>query len=84
MFYGVDDMDYVKLDSQGNPFEFTTCRLDEKEYAKIVSEINTNYRLYSNESFCVHCSVGIDNCYYLYYFENHGYNDFNIVEKFKL
>ena len=76
-------MDYWRLDTQGRPFEFPTCVLDEKEYAKIISEINTNYDLYRHESYSVHYSVGLDKRYYVYFFENHGFNDYNIVEKFE-
>jgi hypothetical protein len=72
-----------RYDSKGNLFEFPTCLLEAKEYAKIISEINTNYELYKNEKHCIHYSVGSDNNYYLYYFENHGFNDYNIVEKYE-
>ena len=65
------------------PFCFPSCLLDSKEYAKIISEINTNYDLYRNESFAIHFSVGLDDKYYIYYFENRGFNDYNIVEKFE-
>ena len=73
-----------RLDSNGIPFEFPTCILPKTEYAKIISEINTDYKLYINDKFAIHYSVGTDNNYYLYYFENHGYDDYNIVEKFRL
>ncbi len=76
-------MCYNKVDSKGNPFEYQSCRLDYREYAKIISEINSNYSLYKDEAFAVHCSLGIDDCYYVYFFENHGFDDYNIVEKFK-
>ena len=72
-----------KKDSKGVPFCFPTCLLDSKEYAKIISEINTNYILYRDQNYAVHFSVGLDNKYYLYYFENRGFNDYNIVEKFE-
>ena len=73
-----------RWDSNGNPFEYPTCHLSYKEYAKIISEINTNYELYKNEPYSVHYSVGIDNHYYVYYFENHGFNDYNIIGKFEI
>lgn len=72
-----------RLDAQGIPFEFPSCILDKREYAKIISEINSNYDLYKDEKYPVHYSVGIDHHYYLYFFENHGFNDYNIVEKFE-
>lgn len=70
-----------RLDLKGSPFKYETRILEKNEYSKIVSEINTNYNLYKNQRFAVHHSVGIDGNYYLYYFENHGFNDYNIVEK---
>ena len=57
-------------------FYYNTFILSRSEYAKIISEINTNYGL--------HCSVGLDGRYYLYYFENHGFNNYNIVEKIEI
>ncbi len=72
-----------KHDSKGNPFRYPTCILDSAEYAKIVSEINTNYDLYKKEPYPIHYSIGVDNHYYVYFFENHGFNDYNIVEKFE-
>ena len=72
------------FDQNGEPFIFPTCILSRREYAKIVSEINTNYELYRGKGFCVHYTVGADDRYYMYYFENHGYDDYNIFEKFSL
>lgn len=72
-----------RKDLHGIPFEFPTCLLNKAEYAKIISEINTNYSQYQDEKYCIHYSVEIDNHYYLYYFENHGFNDYNIIEKFE-
>ncbi len=74
----------IKFDSNGIPFDFPTCYLDHAEYAKIISEINTNYALYRNKPFAMHYSVGIDGCYYVYFFENHGYNDYNITERYEI
>ena len=59
----------MKRDEKGNPFEFPTCYLEKKEYAKIIGEINTNYELYKDEPYSVHYSVGGDNHYYVYFFE---------------
>lgn len=73
----------VKFDANNQPFKYPPCILPKAEYSKIVSEINTNYHLYENNSFCIHYSLGSDDNYYMYFFENHGYNDYNITEKFK-
>lgn len=61
-------MEYKKL-----PF-----KLPAAEYAKIYSEINTNYGKYKGKKVSVHKSYGIDNEPYWYYFENHGFNKYNI------
>lgn len=62
-------------------FNFPSYELSTQEYAKIVSEINTNYRKYRGKPFAIHLSVGTDDNYYFYYFENHGFNNYNIVGK---
>ena len=40
--------------------------------------------IWQHHLYPVHYSVGIDNHYYAYFFENHGFNDYNIVEKFEI
>jgi hypothetical protein len=59
-------------------FLFDSFLIHPKEYAKICSEINTNYSKYEGKAFSMHFSFGIDEKSYIYYFENHGYNDYNI------
>ena len=65
-------------------FIFDTFILSSVEYAKIVSEINTNYGKYEGIKFGIHASYGLDNMAYLYYFENHGYNDYNIYARIEI
>lgn len=60
---------------------FETLYLPKAEYAKIVSEINTNYGKYEGKMFAIHTSYGIDNRAYHYYFENHGFDKYNIYMK---
>ena len=56
--------------------------LSKEEYAKIVSEINSVYfSTYAGHSDAIHFSVGTDNCYYAYYFENHGFDNYKFVGK---
>ncbi len=71
----------IVYDSKGIPFEYPTYYLNKTEYAKIISEINSNYEMYRNKRYPVHYSLGTDDRYYIYYFENHGFNDYNIVLK---
>ena len=59
-------------------FVYSTFVLSRAEYAKVYSEINTNYKKYEGIPFAVHASYGINNRPYWYYFENHGYDDYNI------
>ncbi len=59
-------------------FIFDTFVLSKSEYAKICSEINSHYEKYEGMPFAIHMSYGIDNTAYWYYFENHGYDDYNI------
>ena len=65
-------------------FLFTTFILSRWEYAKICGEINTNYSKYAGRRIAVHISYGIDNIPYGYYFENHGYNNYNIYMRIDL
>ena len=59
-------------------FIYNTFLMSKREYAKIYGEINTNYFKYINIPFAVQASYGIDNRAYWYFFENHGYGDYNI------
>ena len=74
--------DIVRIDSKGRFFRHPTFYLNPAEYAKVISEINNNYDLYKDKRYCFHASVGIDNQYHYYMFENHGFNDYNIFDKF--
>ena len=72
-----------RFDTNGVPFEYKTLPLSREEYAKIVSEINTDYfSTYINQPYALHFSLGDDDRYYAYYFENHGFDDYNIVERY--
>ncbi|MBO4420308.1 MAG: hypothetical protein J5783_00600 [Lachnospiraceae bacterium] len=62
-------------------FVFDTYYLNSREYAKIISEINTNYGKYEGLWFCVHNSYDVHGSACRYYFENRGYNDYNIYAK---
>ena len=71
----------MKLDNNGTPFNFPTYELPKKEYARIIGEINTNYFRYIGQPFAIHYSYDLEEGSYLYYFENRGYNNYNIVSK---
>lgn len=65
-------------------FIYNTFPLGSVEFAKIYSEINSNYTKYEGVPFAVHASYGVDNKAYWYYFENHGYNDYNIYMRIEM
>lgn len=69
----------IPLDENGIPFSKPSFWLDMKEYQKIISEINCVYDVkFKNKLFCTHTSFGIDGVAYVYWFENHGFNNYNI------
>ena len=72
---------FLRYDSKGDPFEFPTYFLESDEYAKIISEINSNYDKYKGKQIAVHYSYDLLYGSYKYFFENHGYNDYNIISK---
>ena len=55
--------------------------LDPREYAKIISEINTNYALYEGKRIGIHLSYGIDCKAYAYVFENQGFNNYIFISR---
>lgn len=63
---------------------FETFYLCPTEYAKIVSEVNTSYGKYDGKKLAIHASFGVDNRAYWYYFENHGYNKYNIYMRVEM
>ncbi len=65
-------------------FIYSTFILDGAEYAKICGEINTNYGKYEGKPYAIHILYGIDNKPYWYYFENHGYDNYNIYMRVEM
>ena len=73
----------IKIDSKGIPFSWPEFWLDPYEYAKICSEINLIYDMqYKGKRIGAHPSFGIDGTAYIYWFEIHGFNDYNIYMRF--
>ena len=53
--------------------------LNSIEYRKIYSEINQIYDVqYRDKNIAAHPSFGIDGVAYIYWFENHGFDNYNI------
>ena len=62
-------------------YMFDTLYLKPAEYAKIYSEINTNYFKYIGHLNCIHRSYDDEGNPCRYYFENHGFNKYNVYAK---
>lgn len=69
----------IPVDSDGIPFSKPTFWLEPLEYAKICGEINQIYDIqYKGMRIGAHVSFGIDGIAYVYWFENHGFDNYNI------
>lgn len=67
---------YIPYDQKGNAFGKPEYHLPPKTYKKIVGEINTEYdSKHKGKKLSYHRSANK-----VYYFENHGYDDFNIYD----
>ena len=62
-------------------FYYQTYYLNAHEYAKIISEINTDYEKYKDKLLATHISHDIFGTECVYYFENHGFDNYNIYMK---
>lgn len=67
--------------SGDDSYEKPTLYLGSDEWARIVSEINTNYEMYKGKRVAVHASYDLYDGAYLYYFEIRGFDDYNIFAK---
>ena len=54
---------------------------DWKEQEKIRSEINTNYRKYRSNKYCVHISYDLSGESFAYFFINYGFDDYIFYAK---
>ena len=72
----------LPLDADGRPFSFPAIDIEYDEYSKIVSEINSAFMVkYRGKTICTHTSFGIDGRCYKYWFENHGFDNYNIYQR---
>ena len=55
--------------------------LELREYAKVVSEINTNYAKYQGKRVAIHLSYVIDNRAYAYVFQNLGFDNYVFIAR---
>lgn len=66
-------------DADGKMFLMPSFWLEANEYRKVTSEINQLYKSrYKGKQIATHVSFGIDGRPYVYWFENHGFNNYNI------
>lgn len=77
-------MKHVRLpcDADGVQFSRPSIWLNPEEYRKITAEINQAYEtLYKGKPLAIHASFGLDGKAYIYWFENHGFDNYNIYMK---
>ena len=72
----------LPVDANGNPFYKPAFWLPSREYSKIYSEINQIYfAQYSGKHIAAHPSFDLNGRACVYWFENHGFNNYNIFMK---
>lgn len=75
-------MNIFRCDMNGMPFEYPSLKLANAEIAKVCNEISTNYGKYIDKSLIMHRTRDLDGIWCIYYVENRGYGDYNIIEKY--
>lgn len=69
----------VKLDKKGCSFKFPQCAVTDTEYFYFIRNVNTFYKeKYSKKKWCKYYSGELD---VMFYFENHGFDDYCIYRK---
>ncbi len=71
-----------RYDMNGVPFSYSSLELEKTEIAKICHEISTNYCKYAGKKLIMHRTRDIEGVWCVYYVENRGYGDYNIIEKY--
>ena len=73
-------MQDLPIDSYGRYYAYKEDEtIPYKEMNKIYHEINYYYHIkYSGLPLITHRSIGLDDHYYVYYCENHGFGEYNI------
>jgi len=73
----------IRFDLDGNTFKYEQVDIDSKEISKITHEINNIYHSkYAGKRLGMHRSIDLNGNYCIYYFENHGFDDYNIFGKY--
>ncbi|SEA58938.1 hypothetical protein SAMN05216349_11819 [Oribacterium sp. KHPX15] len=71
-----------RCDMNGVPYLFPSLKLENAEIAKVCHEISTNYGKYKGKEFIMHRTKDLDRNCCIYFVENRGYGDYNIVGKY--
>ena len=72
----------IRCDMNGIPFSYPSLELDNAEIAKVCQEISTNYTKYKSKKLIMHRTRDLERNWCVYYVENRGYGDYNIIEKY--
>lgn len=76
-------MSYIyRRDMNGVPYSYPSLKLENGEIAKVCHEISTNYDKYEDKPIIMHRTKDLDRNWCIYYVENRGYGDYNIIEKY--
>ena len=68
--------DKIPIDMNGISFSYPRVDLPKREYAEFMQAVNNRYhKRYSGKPLCEY-----DNGLKVYFFENHGYSDYNIYD----
>ncbi len=64
------------------PYSYPSLYLENAEISKVCHEISTNYGKYEGKTIIMHRTKDLDRNWCIYYVENRGYDDYNIIEKY--
>lgn len=71
-------------DENDQPFKYEPIDINPKEISKITHEINNVYHSkYYNKRTAIHRSLDLSGNYCIYFFENHGFDNYNIFGKYQ-
>lgn len=72
----------LRCDMNGVQYLYPSLYLENAEIAKVCQEISTNYWKYEGKKIIMHRTKDLGRNWCIYYIENRGYGDYNIIEKY--
>ncbi len=75
-------MSIIRRDINGMLYSYPSLEFNKAEIAKVCQEISTNYSKYEGKTIIMHRSIDLGGNWCIYYVENRGYGDYNIIEKY--